>query len=463
MTLDGEIEEKTMEDKKSNNFSKKLLTLVFPIAFQQFMLALVSASDALMLGVLSQDALSAVSLASQITFVENLFLAAMTIGLSMLAAQYWGKKDKAAVERIFAYVMKITAAVSFLFFLAGLCFPNALMRLFTDEQSLINGGAVYLGTVALSFFLTGISQIYLCVLKNAGKASKSSVISTASVIINIILNSVFIFGFCGFPKMEIAGAAIATVISRVIEVIWCVFETAKKDGVKLKFRNIIHDDKALKHDFWKYTTPVLGNEIVWGVGFTMYSVIMGHLGTDAVAANSIANIIKNLVVCFCIGLGSGGGIMVGNELGAGSLDTAKEYGQKLCKLSIVCGFFSGLLLLILSPWILKLTDLSITATEYLKQMLVICSLYMVGKSVNITTISGIFCAGGDSTFGFLCDTVTMWCITVPLGLIAAFILKLPVVWVFFIVNFDELLKLPAVYIHYKKYKWVKDLTVKENI
>lgn len=373
-----------MKEKKSYDFTKKLLTLVFPIAFQQFMLALVSASDALMLGMLTQDSLSAVSLASQVTFVENLFLMAMTIGLSMFAAQYWGKGDKVAVERIFAYVMKVTAAVSFLFFLAGMCVPGSLMRVFTNELPLIEGGRVYLRTVSPAFLLTGISQVYLCILKNTGKAAKSSVISSVSVVVNIILNAILIFGWFGLPQMGIAGAALATVIARVIEVAWCIFETVKKDSAKLRVCHIMHNDKRLRHDFWKYSSLVL---------------------------------------------------------------------------SVLCGVASGIVLLALSPLILAVTDLSVTANAYLKWMLVMCSCYMVGKSVNGTTIAGIFCAGGDSRFGFLCDTVTMWCITVPLGFLTAFMLKLPVLAVYFIVNLDELVKLPAVYRHYKKYKWVKDLTV----
>ena len=373
-----------MKEKKSYDFTKKLLTLVFPIAFQQFMLALVSASDALMLGMLTQDSLSAVSLASQVTFVENLFLMAMTIGLSMFAAKYWGKGDKVAVERIFAYVMKVTAAVSFLFFLAGMCVPGSFMRVFTNELPLIEGGRVYLRTVSLAFLLTGISQVYLCILKNTGKAAKSSVISSVSVVVNIILNAILIFGWFGLPQMGIAGAALATVIARVIEVSWCIFETVKKDSAKLRVCHIMHNDKRLRHDFWKYSSLVL---------------------------------------------------------------------------SVLCGVASGIVLLALSPLILAVTDLSVTANAYLKWMLVMCSCYMVGKSVNGTTIAGIFCAGGDSRFGFLCDTVTMWCITVPLGLLTAFKLKLPVLAVYFIVNLDEIVKLPAVYRHYKKYKWVKDLTV----
>lgn len=451
-----------MRDKLSSDFEKKLITIVMPIAFQQFMLALVSASDALMLGMVSQDALSAVSLASQITFVQNLFLMAMTIGLSMFAAQYWGKKDTESVERIFAYVLKITLAISFVFTLAAFCFPEFLMGIFTPETVLVEKGAIYLKAVSLSYLLTGISQIYLCVLKNSGKAVRSSIISSTSVISNIILNAVLIYGLFNMPKLGIAGAAIATVIARILEVMWCLLETSRKDGVKLRLIHIVKDDHRLRHDFWRYTTPVLGNEIVWGVGFTMYSVIMGHLGSDAVAANSIANIVKNLVACFGLGLGSGGGIIVGNELGAGRLDIAKEYGGKLCKFSILCDIASGILLLALNPLILSVTNLSEQSDTYLKWMLVMCSYYMIGKSINGTTIGGIFCAGGDSKFGFICDTVTLWCITVPLGFIAAFVFKLPVLVVYFVVNLDEIIKLPAVYRHYKEYKWVKDLTIKEE-
>lgn len=323
-----------MKNRLSSPFTKKLLALVFPVAFQQFMSALVSASDALMLGALTQDALSAVSLASQVAFVENLFLAAMTIGLSMFAAQYWGKQDVASIEDIFGYTMKVTLIVSTGFFLTGLSIPDILMRFFTNDPILIDLGALYLRVVSVAFLLTGISQIYLCMLKNSGKAAKSSLISSTCVVINILLNAIFIFGLLGFPKMEIAGAALATVIARFVEVIWCIWETAKKSQVKLHRKKVVVSDRILRSDFWKYTAPVLGNEIVWGIGFTMYSVIMGHLGSDAVAANAIANIVKNLVACFCLGLGSGGGILVGNELGAGRLDVAKEYGYKLCKLSV---------------------------------------------------------------------------------------------------------------------------------
>ena len=449
-----------MKNKRDSAFTKKLMSLVMPIAFQQFMLALVSASDALMLGMISQNSLSAVSLAGQVTFIHSLLLEAMTIGLSLLAAQYWGKGDIPAVERIFAYVMKITTLISLLFTLSALLVPGLLMKIFTNDPVLIRGGSVYLRVIAVSYLLTGISQMYLCILKNSGRAGKSSMISATSVIINIFINAVLIYGLFGIPRMEIAGAALATVTARVIEVVWCVCETSRKDQVKLRAKYLLRNDIILRRDFWKYTTPVICNEIVWGTGFSMYSVIMGHLGTDAVAANSIANIVKNLAACFCMGLGNGGGIMVGNELGAGKPDTAREYGGRLCRLAVASGIVSGLILLACSPLILRVANLSTVSREYLQGMLLICAYYMIGRSVNGVTISGIFCAGGDSRFGLYCDCITMWCIIVPLGLIAAFILKLPVLAVYFVVSLDEFVKIPAVYRNYKKYRWVRDLIVK---
>lgn len=443
-------------------FRRKLTSLILPITFQQFMLAVVSASDALMVGAIGQDLLSAVSLASQITFVYNLFLMAMTIGTSMFAAQYWGKGDKDAVERILGIVLRSSMSVSFVFFFAATFLPGLLMRIFTTDPQLIHYGVQYLQIVGLTYLLCGISQVYLCIMKNSGLASMSMLISSAAALLNIILNAVLIYGLFGAPRMEAGGAAAATAIARGVELLWVLAELTKKGRIKIRFAYIRRPDQGLRKDFWHYTLLVLGNELVWGGGFTMYSVIMGHLGTDAVAANSIANIAKNLIASLAGGIGNGGSIMVGNELGAGRLETAKAYGRKLCHIAVVSGILSGIFLLLLSPLVLEITDLSPQAEEYLRWMLAMCAVYMVGKYVNGTTVAGIFCAGGDSRFGFLCDAVTLWCFTVPVGLLAAFVFKWPVLAVYFIVNSDEIVKLPAVYRHYRKYKWLKDLTVREE-
>lgn len=443
-------------DERKRSLRKEIVRLALPIALQQFMTALVGACDAIMLGKLSQDAMSAVSLATQVTFVFNLFMFAFMAGENMFVAQYYGKGDYTGISQVFSLVTKICGCIAVVFLAGTLFFPEQLMRILTNEETLIVLGSEYLRVIGISYVFSGIAQTFLAILKNCGAVNMSTLINGVMVILNIALNAVFIFGLSGFPKMGIKGAALATVLATVVQFLWSVgYVLCRIRAVKFSLRSC---EKKLFGRFWQKTVPLLINNLAWGIGFSMYSVIMGHLGTDAVAANGIANISKNLVVCFCLGLGNAGSIIVGNRLGADRLQEAKEVGETLTKTAIIAGIVSGLVLIALSPFITKMVDLTPTARGYLQKMLLISSYYIAGKSVNCMTIGGIFAAGGDSKFGMLCDSVTLWCIIVPLGCICAFILKLPVMVVYFVLNLDEIIKLPVVYKHYKKYKWIKNLT-----
>ena len=443
-------------DERKRSLRKEIVRLALPIALQQFMTALVGACDAIMLGKLSQDAMSAVSLATQVTFVFNLFMFAFMAGENMFVAQYYGKGDYTGISQVFSLVTKICGCIAVVFLAGTLFFPEQLMRILTNEETLIVLGSEYLRVIGISYVFSGIAQIFLAIMKNCGAVNMSTLINGVMVILNIALNAVFIFVLSGFPKMGIKGAALATVLATVVQFLWSVgYVLCRIRAVKFSLRSC---EKKLFGRFWQKAVPLLINNLAWGIGFSMYSVIMGHLGTDAVAANGIANISKNLVVCFCLGLGNAGSIIVGNRLGADRLQEAKEVGETLTKTAIIAGIVSGLVLIALSPFITKMVDLTPTARGYLQKMLLISSYYIAGKSVNCMTIGGIFAAGGDSKFGMLCDSVTLWCIIVPLGCICAFILKLPVMVVYFVLNLDEIIKLPVVYKHYKKYKWIKNLT-----
>ena len=443
-------------DERKRSLRKEIVRLALPIALQQFMTALVGACDAIMLGKLSQDAMSAVSLATQVTFVFNLFMFAFMAGENMFVAQYYGKGDYTGISQVFSLVTKICGCIAVVFLAGTLFFPEQLMRILTNEKTLIVLGSEYLRVIGISYVFSGIAQTFLAIMKNCGAVNMSTLINGVMVMLNIVLNAVFIFGLSGFPKMGIKGAALATVLATVVQFLWSVgYVLCRIRAVKFSLRSC---EKKLFGRFWQKAVPLLINNLAWGIGFSMYSVIMGHLGTDAVAANGIANISKNLVVCFCLGLGNAGSIIVGNRLGADRLQEAKEAGGTLTRTAIIAGIVSGLVLIALSPFITKMVDLTPTARGYLQKMLLICSYYIAGKSVNCMTIGGIFAAGGDSKFGMLCDSVTLWCITVPLGCICAFILKLPVMVVYFVLNLDEIIKLPVVYKHYKKYKWIKNLT-----
>ncbi len=443
-------------DERKRSLRKEIVRLALPIALQQFMTALVGACDAIMLGKLSQDAMSAVSLATQVTFVFNLFMFAFMAGENMFVAQYYGKGDYTGISQVFSLVTKICGCIAVVFLAGTLFFPEQLMRILTNEETLIVLGSEYLRVIGISYVFSGIAQTFLAIMKNCGAVNMSTLINGVMVILNIALNAVFIFGLSGFPKMGIKGAALATVLATVVQFLWSVgYVLCRIRAVKFSLRSC---EKKLFGRFWQKAVPLLINNLAWGIGFSMYSVIMGHLGTDAVAANGIANISKNLVVCFCLGLGTAGSIIVGNRLGADRLQEAKEAGVTLTRSAIIAGIVSGLVLVALSPFITKMVDLTPTARGYLQKMLLISSYYIAGKSVNCMTIGGIFAAGGDSKFGMLCDSVTLWCIIVPLGCICAFILKLPVMVVYFVLNLDEIIKLPVVYKHYKKYKWIKNLT-----
>ena len=443
---------------KDNELAQQMLHLVVPIAIQQFMLALVSATDALMLGFVDQTSLSAVSLAGQIQFVLNLFVAGIAAGCGIMIAQYWGKRDTASIEKVMPVALYTNLLSGGIFTVLALMIPSGLMRIFTNDPLLIANGASYLRAVALSYVFCGISQIYLILLKNTGHAALSSKISSSAVIINIILNAILIFGLFGAPRLGIVGAAYATVTARLVELVWAYFAVRHAHDVAIRWSGILHTSKVLTKDFWYYTTPALGAALVWGIAFVLYSVILGHMGSDAVAANSIASIVKSMVQCVIRGVSAGAGILVGNLLGANQLEKAKDYGGRITHIAIVIGIVTGTILMILSPFVSRIAPMSDTARGYLQFMMVVLGFNLMGQSVNTTVLDGIFCAGGDAKFDMIGNLGAMWCFSVPLGFITAFVFHAPVWLVYIIISLDEIVKLPAVYKHYKKYVWVRNIT-----
>ncbi|MBR6403101.1 MAG: MATE family efflux transporter [Eubacterium sp.] len=447
------------------NIYKKLFIIVLPISFQYLMSALVSASDAFMLGFLDQDSLSAVSLATQIAFIYSLFFGAFVYGCSVLAAQYWGKGDKKTVDEVLAITMRYTLLVGLIFTLATLFVPKQIMHVFTSDPILISKGAGYLRMVSLSYIIGGFSQVYFGILKICDKAVLSSVIGSISVVLNIVLNACLIFGLGFFPEMGIGGAALATIIARVFEaafVLVLIFmgKCPSLNIMKMLMINSVGQrlSKELHKDYWKYTVPLLLNQLGWGGGVAMYSVIMGHLGSDATAANSIASIVRGIVASFCWGIASGVSIILGQMMGRNELDEAKRAGGSFVRFSILIGFISGLILLAVTPLLMKVITFEGQARGYLKIMMFLSSYYIIGNSLNSTIIGGIFPAGGDTKFGMWCDIITLWGVVVPLGMLGAFVWKFSIPVVAFILTLDEFVKIPAVYIHYMKYKWVKNIT-----
>lgn len=439
-------------------FWKKLGKLAAPIALQNLMLASVAAADALMLGRVTQDSMSAVSLATQIQFVQNMVLAAIVSVIVILGAQYWGRRDSKTVNDIFCMGLRLSVAASLLFFIGCVCFPRYLMLIFTNEEALIVIGSRYLRIAGWSYLLTGISQCYLAIMKVSEHALQTAIVSSGAVFINIVLNAVFIFGLFGTPAMEVQGAALATLIARIVELIWVLSYSLRKGYIHPEWKRLFHRNKLLAADFRKCLLPLLGASLFWGVGFTSYSAFMGHLGTDATAANSIAAVVRDLVCCLCNGLANGGGILVGNELGAGHLERGKQYGDRLAKIAFLTGFLSTAIMLAVTLFVTGFVKMTDQAERYLIGMMIIMAFYMIGRTVNTIVINGIFAAGGDTVFDMYSLAVCMWGIAIPLAAAGTFFLHWPVLVVYACTCLDEVGKIPWVMYHYRKYRWVKDLT-----
>ena len=439
-------------------FYRKLVAIMAPIALQNLMLAMVAAADTVMLGRVDQNAMAAVSLATQIQFVQNMILGVVVSVIGILGAQYWGKGDKVVLGKLFGMGIRHCVVISVAFFIGCVFFPRYLMRLFANDETLIAIGVKYLKIAGWSYLLTGVSQCYMAIMKVSEHVPRTAWISSVTVVINIILNSVFIFGLFGVPAYGAEGAAIATLIARVIEVLWCIASSYQNSFIRLELRNLFSFERLLAKDYWRCALPLLGAYLFWGVGFTSYTAIIGQLGPDAAASNAIAAGVRDLMCCLCNGLCTAGGILIGNELGAGRLDQGRKYGDRLAILSYIIGFFCTFVILAIIPVVkhyMKLTD---KAQGYLVGMFVILSIYMIGRCVNTIIINGIFSAGGDTMFDFYSLAVCMWGLAVPCALISAFWLHWHVLIVYSCTCLDEVGKIPWVMHHYRKYKWVKNLT-----
>lgn len=443
---------------KENTFYSKIFKLVLPIVIQNLLSAAVSSADVVMLNYVGQSSISAVSLASQYASVLFMVFYGLGTGATILCAQYYGKGDMQAIQAVEGIALRFSLVISLVFAGAAMFVPEWMMRIFTNDGELIAIGTSYLRFMSVCYLCWGITEVYLAVLRSIGRVVISTAMNVLAFSLNIFLNAVFIFGLFGAPKLGAMGVAIATSSSRMIELLACFVVSYLSKDIKLDFRYLFVKNKMLFADFVRLSLPALGNDIAWSVAFSMYSVIIGHLGTDAVAANSFVIVVRNFGTILCFGMASAGGILLGNIIGENKLEEARDGAKKLMKLTIITGAIGGLIILASMPFVLSYAALSKQAMHYLKYMLLINTYYVMGAAVNTTLIAGVFRAGGDSRFGFICDVIDMWCYAVPLGFIAAFALRLPVMWVYFLLCTDEFVKWPWVLKHYKSGKWLNNIT-----
>ena len=447
---------------EKRSFYRRALRVTLPIALQNLLDAAVNSADVIMLSFVSQSALAASSLAGQIAFILGNLTYGLSSGAAVLSAQYFGKGDKRSVERVLGIAMRVGLMVSLLFGLAAMFVPETLMRIFTGDPSLIKDGALYLRVVSPSYVLGAAASTYLAVMRSVGRVKMSAAVHSSAVIMNVVLNACFIFGVGPFPELGIVGVALATSITRLIEVAICLLDNAGGRIIRMRAGDLVSRGGQLMRDFIRFSIPAAANDIIWGLAFSVYSIILGHLSSDIVAANSVATVVRNLSGAFCFGAASSAAIILGNTLGENKLEEARVYASRFMKIAFWSALAGGAAVLVCRPLILDFMHLYVTVTDVVKHelnlMLYINSYYIMGMSLNTMMVCGIFRSGGDVKFGLVGDTIAMWGYAVPMGLFCAFILKLPEMWVYFILCLDEFVKMPAFYAHYRGKKWLRNIT-----
>lgn len=440
-------------------FYRTVIGLVVPMALQNLINVGVTAADVVMLGTVGETALSGASLAGQVQYIMTLFLFGLTSGATVLTAQYWGKGDRETIEKILGMTVKAAILVTALFTMAALAVPSLLMRIFTSDPAVITEGVKYLRIVAFTYIMIGVTQAYLYVMRSVERVVVATVVYLCSLLCNIVMNSIFIFGLFGFPAMGVSGAALGTLCARILEVILTAgYARLFNKDIKLRPQYILYTDRALFRDYMKYALPVVANEVMWGMGTAANTAILGHLGSAAVAANSVAQVARQLATVVSFGLSSAAAIYLGKTIGEKKLEYARAYAKHFVLLSVAMGLLGGLVILIVSGPASAALTLTDTAKSYLRIMFCVMSYFVIAQAFNTTMVVGIFRSGGDTRFGLIMDMSTMWGCSILFGFIAAFVLKLSVPVVYVILMSDEIIKIPISLRRYRGYRWLKDVT-----
>lgn len=454
-----------LSEGEKKEMNRQLITLAVPIVLQNIVNMSLSLMDTFMVGALGESELSGVTLANSLFFVLSLFVFGIQSGSSVLISQYWGKGDTATINRVMGLGMYCSGAVTLIAAFAFTFFPVQILSITSDNAELVEIAAEYARIVAFSYFLNSFVLIYVGAQRSMENPRIGMVVLMISMALNTILNYALIFGKFGAPAMGVAGAALATLISRAVEFLIALGFALYNTSFRLQFSKLLAPGRGVVRDFIKFCAPVVANETLWGIGFSLYPIIIGHMENSAsgVAAFTIAQSIERLTSCFYFGVGHAAAVIIGKRLGAGQTDSAYSAAKRLCFMSFLSGAGAGLLLALLvltivGPLILPLFKATGETMAMAKTMLYITCLAVPARGVNFTIIVGILRGGGDVTAGMFIDIVSMLCIAVPLAAAVGLLTELGVIWVYVVMCSEEIWKFFASTYRFKTKKWIKNIT-----
>jgi putative MATE family efflux protein len=440
-------------------FYRNLFAIALPIMFQNFISSFVNMLDTVMIGRLGTVELAAVGLGNQVFFLYNLALFGLCSGASIFTAQFWGKRDIQGIRRNTGFGLILALAGAGLFTMAGLLVPDRIIAVYSHDPAVIAAGAEYLRVLAPSFIPFGISMIFMHTLRSVERVKLPMAATFAALSVNAVLNYCFIFGAGPFPAMGVRGAAIATVISRITEMLILILASyIHKYPPAGSIGELLNFNTAYIRRFIRVVLPVLINEITWSLGISLQNLIFARTNTDAIAAFNIVGTINQLTWVLFIGLGNGVAVLIGKKIGEGDEKSARDYASRITIFAPLLALGAIVVLLLLSqllPFIFNVNENVITMANTM--FFLLCIFYPF-RSFNISMVVGICRAGGDTIFCVIYDILFLWAIALPLAALAGFVFHAPV-WVLFLcVNSEECLKVILGFWRLRSGKWLRNVT-----
>ena len=446
---------------KEKTFYKSFMILALSLALQNLLTYGVNMMDTLMLGRYSQNAMGGVSLCNQIQFLLQMLVVGAGEGAVVMGSQYWGRKKLEPIPHIIGVALRFGGALAVLLFILVFGWPNQILSLLSNDPAVIAEGAKYFSIIRYTYVIFTITNILVASLRSIGVVRIGYMISGSTLVINVCLNYLLIYGNLGFPEMGVRGAACATLNARCVELIIVIWFLKYRENVlNLNLRKLLHIDTSYVHDYMKVSLPVLINQALWGVAQMVQTGILGHLGGDVTAANAISVQVYQVLSVVCYGAASAAGIVVGRTIGEGNEKKLHPLVTTLQVLFISIGLCSGLAIFLLRGPILAAFGGTLTENAYRlsRQFMLVLAITTVGTSYQMACDNGIIRGGGDTAFSAKMNLISMWGIIVPFSAMAAFWWKCPPVAVFFLLKWDQLYKAIPVGIRLHSWKWVKKVT-----
>lgn len=449
---------------KDPSFYKTVLMIGIPIALQNMITLSVSIADTLMLGRADSTGLllSASSLANQPFNLMTTLCFGLSGGTSVLCTQYYGKGDQNAIRTVFSIVLRCAVCLTFAFAFAVLVFPEWVMSLFTDKAATIAAGAEYLSVIGWAYVFFGISYTLQCMLRTVAKVNISVITSVVSLCVNVFGNWVLIFGHLGFEPMGIRGAAIATLIARLVEfAIMFIYTFFIENEIKYRLHHIFLGSRTLFRDFIRYGIPVFLNEAAWSLAVAVQASIIGHIGYadgDPVAAYAINDIMSSLSILAIWGIAGGSAVLVGSAIGEGDFDKARERANTFQLLGALCGLFGSAVILLVRNPILAIYDMESATHALAVDMLNVTAAMQVFVAMSAVAIVGALRSAADTVFCFVSESLSLWCVSIPLAFAGASILHLPVWCVILLMKSSEIIKAVVCHIRVRHGRFIKNVT-----